>query len=340
MRMGNFNSDFLIDQQYSGKNIVVLGASGFIGRWVARRLSQAKARLWLGVRDPTQAKKIFHQYGIKGQIIQLDLVDCSNVDDFFRVAKPAVTFNLAGYGIDRNEKDPVLSQKINSELVGTLCSIIAKHRSIDWPGMSFVHAGSILEYGPIEGNLSEDSIPRPNTVYGKTKLAGTLQIKQWCDPNGVKGIVARLFTVYGPGEHPGRLLPTLLEAKTTGNKIPLTHGHQKRDFTYVEDVVDGLIRLGLTQNNIHTVVNLATGQLTQVREFVTIAAQVIGLAVDQLEFGTLPIQTEELIHDPISLGRLESLLGWKPSTTIKEGLMKTFIFKESTNHESKHRINK
>jgi nucleoside-diphosphate-sugar epimerase len=331
--MGDLNSDSVIDQKYSGKSIVVLGASGFIGRWVARRLSQAKARLWLVVRDPTSAGKIFQQFVIEGQIIPLDLSDFAKVEEFFRIAQPAATFNLAGYGIDRNEKNPVLSQKINSELVGNLCSIIANHRSVDWPGQDLIHTGSILEYGPIGGNLLEDSIPRPDTLYGKTKLTGTLQLKQWCDRSGVKGIAARLFTVYGYGEHPGRLLPTLLEAKKTGEKISLTHGRQKRDFTYVEDVVEGLLRLGLTQNNDIPVVNLATGKLSQVREFVQSAAQILELREGQLGFGALPVQTEELIHDPICLDLLEGLLNWKPTTSLSEGLLKTLNFIEAINNE-------
>ncbi len=326
--MGDLISCSDIDQQYYGKSIAVLGATGFIGRWVARRLSKAKAKLWLVVRDLSSAKDIFHQYEIEGKTIPLDLLDIKKVDEFFRLARPSATFNLTGYGIDRSETDQILSRRINSELLGILCSVIANYRSHGWLGMDLIHAGSILEYGPIGGNLSEGSIPRPDTMYGKTKLAGTLRLEQCCDLSEVKGIVARLFTVYGPGEHQGRLLPTLINAKITGKKIPLTHGYQKRDFTYVEDVAEGLLRLGLNQLGNFQVVNLATGKLLQVREFITIAAQVLGLAEEQLGFGDLQVQTEELIHDPISLDRLEGLVGWKPTSSLPEGLMKTLRFME------------
>ena len=81
----------------------------------------------------------------------------------------------------------------------------------------------------------------------------------------MRAVTARLFTVYGPGEHCGRLLPSLIEAARAEKPLELTAGTQLRDLTYVEDVAEGLLRLGLAQAEPGSVVNLATGHLTMVR---------------------------------------------------------------------------
>jgi UDP-glucuronate decarboxylase len=133
-----------------------------------------------------------------------------------------------------------------------------------------------------------------------------------------------LFTVYGPGEHAGRLLPSLREAARSAGVVPLTAGAQRRDFTYVEDVADGLLRLGLVDHAFAPrALNLATGELHGVREFVEIAARELGIDRSRLQFGALPTRTEEMAHDPVSIESLSALVGWRPSTSIAEGVERT-----------------
>jgi nucleoside-diphosphate-sugar epimerase len=142
---------------------------------------------------------------------------------------------------------------------------------------------------------------------------------------GVHATVARLFTVYGPGEHRGRLLPSLLEAATGDGPVPLTAGTQQRDFTWVGDVVEGLLRLGALGGEPPGLVNLATGRLVTVREFVERAAAVLRIAPERLRFGALPTRPEEMAHDDVSVARLERLTGWRPATSIEEGVRRTAL---------------
>jgi nucleoside-diphosphate-sugar epimerase len=132
--------------------------------------------------------------------------------------------------------------------------------------------------------------------------------------------VARLFTVYGPREHPGRLLPTLLRAARGDGPILLTAGAQRRDFTWVGDVVEGMLRLGVTREREPSVVNLATGELTSVREFVERAARVLGIAPERLHFGAQPTRAEEMVHDAVAIERLVARTAWRPATTIEAGV--------------------
>jgi len=180
---------------------------------------------------------MFAAYEIYGEVLEMDLREPGSSFDLFWKVRPSITFNLAGYGVDPSERDEKITHQINSDLPKSICSVVAKMKDPLWAGQDLIHVGSALEYGTAQGDLSEDSIPNPTTQYGQSKLSGTRHLTRCCEENSIKGVTARLFTVFGPGEHDGRLLPALLEAADAQNSVCLTSGVQERDFTYVEDVV-------------------------------------------------------------------------------------------------------
>ena len=320
----NSIGDFL--RQYRGKRTLVLGAGGFIGRWVARQLTVAGAELFLPLRNVHTGKRTFTEYEIRGTILKHDLLDLAATKQLIREIDPEVTFNLAGYGVCRSERSEVLSYKINADLVAAVCSAIGTCHDFSPPRRRVIHVGSALEYGNAGGDLSENTDCDPTTIYGRSKLAGTRALSQSCEEYGIRGVTARLFTVYGPGEDASRLLPTLIASSEVRGQIDLTDGLHKRDFTYVEDVAEALLRLGSAETEPGEIVNVATGSLSSVREFVNTAASVLGLPADRLNFGALPTRPEEMKHDDVSILRLKELTGWLPSTGVGEGVAKTLSF--------------
>jgi nucleoside-diphosphate-sugar epimerase len=308
---------------YTGVRVVVLGASGFVGRWVARALVQQGADIWMVARNRAAANDVFRVYGVVGQLVELDLRDSAGMVDLYRDVRPSITFNCAGYGVDRAERDGVLAAQINTDLVGVICRASQPVRDAAWPGQDLVHAGSGAEYGEQAEDVSEDAPTHPTTVYGRSKLAGTRLLVELGQTYGIKGATARLFTVYGPGEHPGRLLPTLMEALSSRQPVRLTTGRQQRDFTYVEDVAEGLLRLGVSRGRPGEIVNLATGNLMSVRAFAETAARVLSIPRDQLRFGALPAPDNDSEHAAVRLDRLRQLVGWTPATTVAEGVSRT-----------------
>ena len=311
---------------YHGTRVLVLGASGFIGRWVARGLAARGARTYLTVRDRANAERAFEGFDVKGQLVPIDLTDEAAVRAMYRELRPAITFNLAGYGVDRSEQDQSRYRLINEDLVRIICECIAGGRDSAWSGLDLVHTGSALEYGAIGGNLSEEAEPNPFEPYGRSKLGGTRLVSDSTAEGRLKGVTARLFTVYGPGEHAGRLLPTLLDAARTSGPLSLTAGTQKRDFTFVGDVEEGLLRLGLLPGAERPLVNLATGKLATVKEFIEITARILLIPSERLMFGALPARPEEMAHSAVAVDRLRSLLGWVPDTSIAEGVRRTLAF--------------
>jgi nucleoside-diphosphate-sugar epimerase len=207
---------------YSGVRVLVTGASGFIGRWIARYLTRDGAELVLAVRDASAMRDVATRYAIRGEVRVVDFRDARAIEVLIRETRPAVTFNAVGYGVDRAERDEELLEELNVDAVQHIGRSVARHGS-PWPGLSLVHTGSALEYGEVGGDLREEVEALPSTSYGRAKLRGTLALAGLAQETGLRAITARLFTVYGPGEHPGRLLPSILEGRVRRNSISRLH---------------------------------------------------------------------------------------------------------------------
>jgi UDP-glucose 4-epimerase len=308
---------------YAGRPVLVLGASGFIGAWTASALCRAGAIVHAVGRDRARTTAALTRQGAQATVTVADLAGRGSIARVVDAVRPAIVFNLCGYGVDHGEVDARSMTTLNADLVAELCETLAT-RADHWPGLRLVHAGSALEYGTVAGVLREDSPASPTTNYGRSKLTGTGHVRRFGASAGLPSVVARLFTVYGPGEHHDRLLPALVRAATSGSRLALTGGKQGRDFTYVEDVVEGLLRLGVSEAEPGEVVNLATGTLTSVRTFAETAAAVLGIDVSKLDFGAIPVADGEMFHQEVSVSRLTELLSWTPATRIADGIRRTW----------------
>src|SRR5436190_10843633 len=127
---------------YEAVATVVLGASGYIGRWVARKLCEAGSYPYLVVRDAARARDIFERYDVRGEVIEADLLDPAALPEIYNRIRPAVTFNLAGYGVDPSQRDERLVYRINAELPQALCEAIARAGNAAGRGQHLVHTGS------------------------------------------------------------------------------------------------------------------------------------------------------------------------------------------------------
>jgi nucleoside-diphosphate-sugar epimerase len=307
--------------------VAVLGATGFIGRWVARALTARGAELHALARCKERAARVFAEYGVRAVLWERDLEDVHGLEGTLAEIGPTIAFNVAGYGVGPGAGDDARARRVNVDVVGAVCRAMRTGPRPEWKGQRLVHVGSVAEYGPVRGVLSESSDPRPTTPYGTSKLAGTLLVRRWCQRHGLAGLTARLFTVYGPGEAPTRLLPLIRQAARAGRPLPLTDGLQRRDFTFVEDVAEGLLRLGQAPADAGEIVHLGSGALTTVRSFAETAARVLGMPDGMLRFGVLPRGPyDDVDVTRVAVDRLRALTGWVPGTTIPEGIRQTLAF--------------
>ncbi len=293
---------------------LVLGASGFIGRWVVRRLLADGARVFAVVRESPDLRS--QAQGERVETVTADLAISGVARSLVDGLRPTHVFNLAGYGVDRSERDHRLAAQLNHRLPDELaqaCSERGKSR-----GAVLIHAGSAAEYGSVRGIVHEHGEVQPGTVYGRTKLAGTQAIARAAAAGGARAMTARLFTVFGPGEHEGRLLPSLRHAAAGGEPVDLTDGTQTRDFAFVDDVARALLHLADSSFTAGEVVNIASGRLHTVRAFGEAVARASGMSGDRLRWGALPARPDEMHHQAVSVDRMVALLGYSLSPDLDE----------------------
>jgi nucleoside-diphosphate-sugar epimerase len=308
----------------SRTNVLVVGATGFIGGWLCRAFNAAGAQVVGVCRTPPGPASPFRS-------ILADLTLPGSGAQLIERTKPDLVVNAAGYGVDRNERDPGLARRLNAELVEELAvAIVDSPPSASWPGQRMIHLGSAFECGSVSGTVTEETACSPATDYGRTKLDGTRLLAAVRHQTGLQAVTVRVATVYGPGEHPHRLLPSLLRAADTAETLQLTAGEQERDFTYVADVAEGAVRLARCRDIPGPILNLATGELHTVREFATRAREMLGIAADRVIFGALPYRPEEVWQGRFAVDRLHTLLGWRPSTRLDEGIRATIALARMT----------
>lgn len=293
----------------TGGTVLVVGATGFVGAHVCAAFAAAGAVVHALGPTRAEVERVAALHGVGLVPVAGLLDDAAAAARLVRRVAPDVIVNCAGYGVRRGEDDPALLARVNTELPVWLAAASARP--------VLVHVGSGAEYGDVGGHLPEEGPARPVTPYGEAKLAGTRALLA-----AARGavVVVRPFTVYGPGEAAGRLLPTLLAAAASGADVPLGDGLARRDFTYVGDVAEAVLRLAAASNGRTEIVNVATGVLTSVAEFAETAAAVLGIPAGRLRFGALPSGRFDVVHDTIAVARLRRRVSWVPPTTPRAGV--------------------
>ena len=172
-------------------------------------------------------------------------------------------------------------------------------------------------YGAVAGPVDEDAPCRPLSPYGASKLAAEA-VAAACAGTGLTVAAARLFTVYGPRQRPDMAIGRFAAALLRGRPIVLYgDGLVRRDFTFVDDAVDGLVRVLEAPLTGFQALNLASGQPTPLREVVGLLEGLLGRRARVL-LRPLPEGDPPLTWGDI--GRARRLLGYAPCVGLEEGL--------------------
>ena len=182
-------------------------------------------------------------------------------------------------------------------------------------GRRAVVAGTCAEYDwTAAGVCREFTTPaRPATVYGRCKN----ELRRWCEGCGVSVAWARLFFLYGPREHPARLVPSVARALLAGEVAECSAGTQERDFLHADDVADAL--LALVQRDITGPVNVGSGEAVAVKDVIERVARACGRP-DLVRLGARPTPATEPPLLVADVSRLRDEVGWRPSIPFEDGI--------------------
>lgn len=183
-----------------------------------------------------------------------------------------------------------------------------------------VGAGTCAEYADSQADLAEDSPIRPATLYAAAKHSLFLLGGQLARQAGASFAWARLFNLYGPGEHPGRLVPSAVQTLLAGKTLEATAGLQERDFLHVADVAQALATLAAAPAE--GAVNVCSGRGVSVRTMLEELQRQAGVS-GRILFGARPPRPWDpprIVGDPRRL----AALGWSPALTLEAGLRDTW----------------
>lgn len=304
---------------------LVTGGAGFIGSHLVEELIRRGQDVRIaddfstGLRENLPA-------GARYELIEGDLADAA-------VAREAVAgcdfvlHQAAIPSVPRSVKDPVTSHRANVD--ATLSLLVAAR---DAGVRRLVFAGSSSVYGNSAVlPKREDMRPTPLTPYALQKLVSEQYCQMFTRLYGLETVTTRYFNVFGPRQQPGSpysgVISLFIEALVDGQP-PMIHGdgRQTRDFTYVGDVVNGVLRCCEASGVAGEVINVAAGGRVSLLELVH-ALQVI-VATDVAP--TLGPPREGDVHDSqADIYKARHLLGYEPSVAFDEGLRRTVAWYRS-----------
>ena len=296
------------------KRVIVTGATGFVGANLARRLVAEGHEVHLLVRrgyNPWRIKDV-------SQHVSLHQTDLTDRDVLFPVVdeiKPEWIFHLAVYGAYSWQTD--LQQMMQTNIAGTMNLAEACLRT----GFeSFVNTGSSSEYGYKDHSPCECACLEPNSHYAVTKASATMFCRYTGQSRSVNMPTLRLYSVYGPFENPGRLIPTLVMAGLAGKLPPLVNPGIMHDFVFVEDVVDAyLLAAGTAGQEWGAFYNVGTGSQISLAGIVATARRLMNIAVEPC-WGSMPNRQWDTGNWVADSSKIRQELGWRPQYTIEQGL--------------------
>lgn len=293
-------------------NILLTGASGFIGRNLAQLLVDKQYSV---VSIGRNAANIA---GIKDVI--LPTLDFHEIDNVLSEHKVDVIFHLAAAGVKPQDRNDIEVMRVNAFLPGIITNLAAKYKV-----KAVVIAGTSSEYKATTSNkkLSESSELETEKLYGASKAAGSILALSQGTIHALPVAVVRMFNVFGPGEAEHRLLPSLIDSLNHNKEVKLSLGTQVRDFVYIDDVCAGLLSVMnalLDSASSRGVFNLSTGIGHSVADFALTAARLIDADEKLLKFGALPFRPDDAPYVVGDFAALNNMCGWKAEFTMKDGI--------------------
>jgi len=302
---------------------IVTGGAGFIGsRLVDRLLRDGREVVVVDNFDPfyPRAAKEANLAEALGnprcRLAELDIRDGPGVDALVQSFRPEAIIHLAARaGVRPSIADPGLYADVN--VVGTVRWLEAAARLEPKP--RFVYASSSSVYGDRDDAPFRESDPvdAPVSPYAATKRACELLARTFHHIHGLSITGLRFFTAYGPRNRPDLAIASFADRIERDETIPMFgDGRTRRDYTYVDDVVDGVVRAVDRCEGLH-IYNLGNSSPVELREMIEAIGEALG-KTPRVE--RLPEQPGDVRQTFADVALAEAELGFRPSTPFREGL--------------------
>lgn len=305
------------------KTILITGGAGAIGSNLTRALLDVGVKRVIIVDDLSSAERWNVPDRPNVLFVEKSILDEETLKRV-SLERPQIVYHLAAFFANQNSVDhPEQDLLVNG--LGTV-------RVLEYSLLSgverFVYASSGCAIYAKDAllPLHEDYISMDlSTPYQITKMLGELYCSFFSSHYGLKTVMPRFFNSYGPGEVPGQyrnVIPNFIYWAMKGLALPITGtGDETRDFTYVGDIVDGLLRVGVMDSAVGQKINLASGKETRIIDLAEMINQAVGnrAGVRFVERRQWDTKSRLLA----SVQRARELIGYEPRTSLEDGLRHT-----------------
>ncbi|MFQ6106373.1 MAG: SDR family oxidoreductase [Thermoplasmata archaeon] len=302
-----------------GKKVLVTGGAGFIGSHVTERLCPSNDVMVLddlstGSRDNLSA------LGGDVDFFEGDIRDTEILEDALH-STDLVFHCAAQVSVERSVESPVETDQINVE--GTV-NLLDRCRKTDVERLIFVSSSSVYGSNP-ELPKKEEMQPRPESPYAVSKMMGEQYCRLFNELYGLPCVVLRCFNVYGPRQQASSpyasVIPRFISAILHEQKPTVFgDGEQTRDFVFVDDVTDALLRAAEVKNARGEIINIASGEPTSILDLLEVLGQIFGRDIDPVFEDHRP---GDVRHSVADITKAKELLGFTPRIHLANGLQRT-----------------
>ncbi len=297
------------------------GGAGFVGSHLCLRLLSGGDRVACldafdppGERPRLESNLADLQTHPRFELVRLDIRDREPLFEWFRRWRPERVVHLAARpGVAASFLDPAGCAAVNLEGARNVFEA-----AVEVGVERLVHASSSSVYGDAGGARLEEELPvdRPLSPYAVSKRDAERVAREVSSPSGLSLCCARLFTVYGPRQRPDMAIARFTEAIVRGQAIELFDPGSARDYTYVDDAVDGLLRI-LDGSGGFEIVNLGAGRPIALARVVAVLEELLGRKATVTASPGRPFEPGITWA---SLDRAEARYGYRPRVGFEEGV--------------------
>lgn len=313
------------------QRVLITGGAGFIGSHLTERLVREgwKVTVFDDFNDAYDANIKRNNLSAVRQYVELiegDIRDAVLVERCFARGKFDLVVHLAARaGVRPSIQQPKLYMTTNIEGSFNLVDS-CRHHEVG----NFIFASSSSVYG-VNRKVpfaETDLIERTISPYAATKLACEQICSNYSHLFGIRARCLRFFTVYGPRQRPDLAIAQFCRAILDGRTLTrFGDGHTRRDYTYVEDIVEGIVRSFDDRGSDYEVLNLGGSATTRLCDLIAMLEEELGIQA-RIEQAPEQLGDVPLTHADISKAR--DLLGWEPMVPIREGLRRYVAWLQET----------
>lgn len=317
-------------------NITVTGGAGFIGsHLIDRLLSEGHSVTNIDNFDPFYDESIKRE-NIKGHLDydlytlhEADIRDKKAMDHAVPDDTDAIVHLASKVAVRYSIANPIAYQEVNVAGTQNLLEV-AREKEIK----QFVFASSSSVYGknPNVPWKEDDAVLQPISPYASTKVSGELLGHVYSHLYDIRFLALRFFTVYGPRQRPDLAIHKFMKLMSEGKEITLYgDGSTRRDYTYIDDIIDGVRAAMAYKDSMYEVINLGNSQTVKLLELVEALEKASGITADK-KFG--PEQPGDVKQTWADVDKAGKLLGYTSDYSISQGIAEFYKWFQENNNRN------